>query len=161
VRKGPKRLPSRQRVEELYGYTLGLVVLGDPVAFALDRPPGGAYGKTTARLLRALLLERGTLEAVVELVMRGLTHPNARVRYECAHALDWLGDDRCIPALTQLLQDPVPRVRAIALHALECDDCKVNPLQARPDLTPLITEWALHAPSVRLRREAKWLSQRR
>jgi hypothetical protein len=154
VRKGPKRPPSRRRVQELYAYTMQLVRRGDPAAFALEDPPSGPYGATTARALRALLVERGTLEPVVELVERGLGHPNARVRFACAHALDWLGDDRCVPALSRLLSDPAPRVRWVALHALQCDRCKRNPLQTRPELTALMIDWALHDPSIRVRRQA-------
>jgi hypothetical protein len=156
-RKGPKKLPSRQRMEELYAYTLRLVELGDPAEFALRPGPSGAYGKTISRMLRALLVERGNLEPVVELALRGLRHPNPRVRYECAHALDWLGNDRCAPALLQLLNDPVPRVRAIALHAVNCDDCKLVPLQPRPDLIRVAIDWAAHDPSRRVRQDATWL----
>jgi HEAT repeats len=155
--KGPGKLPSRQSMEELYAYTLRLVALGDPAEFALWPGPSGAYGKTISRLLRALLVERGALEPVRQLVLRGLQHPNARVRYECGHALDWLGDDRCVPALLELLRDPVPRVRAIALHALSCDECKLTPLRRRPEFMQLATDWAAHDPSRRVRRDAAWL----
>jgi hypothetical protein len=153
-RRGPKKLPSRARLEELYAYTLQLVERGDPAAFALETPPKGPYGRTTERLLRALFVERGVLEHVTDLVYRGLEHPNAKVRYECTHALDWLGDDRCVPALAKLLEDPVPRIRAIALHSLVCDDCKLQPLQSRPDLLDLTIEWALNDPHRRVKREA-------
>ena len=156
-RKGPRKLPSRQQMEELYAYTLRLVELADPAAFALRPGPCGAYGKTISRMLRALLVERGNLEPVVHLALRGLDHPSARVRYECAHALDWLGDDRCVPALVQLLNDPVPRVRAIALHALNCDECKLTPLPPRPDLIQVALDWAAHDPSRRVRQDATWL----
>jgi hypothetical protein len=156
-RKGPKQLPSRQRMEELYAYTLRLVELGDPAEFALRPSPSGEYGKTISRVLRALLVERGDLEPVVQLVLRGLEHPNAKVRYNCAHALDWLGDDRCVPALIELLSDPVPRVRAIALHALNCQECKLIPLQPRRDLIQLAIDWAAHDPSRRVRQDATWL----
>ena len=156
-RKGPKKLPSRQRMEELYAYTLRLVELGDPAEFALRPGPSGAYGKTVSRMLRALLVERGNLEPVVQLALRGLQHRNARVRYECAHALDWLGDNRCIPALFELLNDPVPRVRAVALHALNCDECKLTPLEPRPELIQLAIGWAAYDPSRRVRQDATWL----
>lgn len=153
-RKGPKKLPSRQRLEELYAYTLQLVELGDPAEFALRPSPSGQYGRTISRALRALLVERGNLEPVVQLALRGLQHPNAKVRYECAHALDWLGDDRCVPALFELLNDSVPRVRSIALHTLNCDECKLTPLQSRPELIQLAIDWAAHDPSRRVRRDA-------
>ena len=39
--RGPKKLPSFRRLEDLYAYTLGLVERGDPAALALEMPPGG------------------------------------------------------------------------------------------------------------------------
>jgi hypothetical protein len=109
--RGPKKLPSFSRLEDLYAYTLGLLDRDDPAALALEMPPGGWYGRTTAVLLREMFLERGTLEALTRLIVKGLDHPNSRVRYECAHLLDSFGDDRCVQSLTRLLEDPVPRVR--------------------------------------------------
>jgi hypothetical protein len=155
--RGPNKLPSRQYMEELYAYTLQLVALGDPFEFALRPGPSGDYWKTISRMLRARLVERGDLEPVVQLALRGLEHPNPRVRYNCAHALDWLGDERCVPALCQLLNDPVPRVRAIALRALSCDECKLTPLETRPELVQLAIDWAAHDPSRRVRRDAAWV----
>jgi hypothetical protein len=152
--RGPKKLPSFSRLEELYAYTLGLVARDDPSALAIEMPPGGWYGRTTAVLLREMFLERDTLEAVIALILKGLGHPNAKVRYECAHLLDSFGDDRCVLTLTGLLEDPVPRVRAIALHALVCDTCKLTPLQSRPDLLALTIDWASSDPHRRVRQEA-------
>src|SRR5207245_3215916 len=111
-----------------YAYMLRLVERDDPAALALGVPPGGWYGRTTAVLLREMFVERGTLEAVTGLIAKGLDHPNARVRYECAHLLDSFGDDRCVATLTRLSEDPVPRVRAIALHSPVYDACKLKPL---------------------------------
>ena len=87
--RGPKKLPSFSRLEELYAYTLGLVARDDPAALAIEMPPGGWYGRTTAVLLREMFLERGTLDAVTALIVKGLDHPNAKVRYECART-SWI-----------------------------------------------------------------------
>jgi hypothetical protein len=152
--RGPKKLPSFSRLEQLYAYTLGLVERGDAAALGLEMPPGGWYGRTTAVLLREMFLERGTLDGVTTLISKGLDHPNAKVRYECAHLLDSFGDDRCVQTLTRLLEDPVPRVRAIALHALVCDTCKLAPLQSRPDLLALTIDWASNDPHRRVKQEA-------
>jgi HEAT repeat protein len=152
--RGPKKLPSFSRLEELYAYTLGLLERDDPAALALEMPPGGWYGRTTAVLLREMFLERGTLEAVTRLIVKGLDHPNAKVRYKCAHLLDSFGDDRCVVTLTRLLEDPVPRVRAVALHSLVCDGCKLTPLQGRPDLLTLAIDWATNDPHRRVKQEA-------
>ena len=152
--RGPKKLPSFSRLEELYAYTLELVKQDDPLALALEMPPGGWYGRTTAVLLREMFLERGTLGDVTTLIAKGLDHPNAKVRYECAHLLDSFGDDSCVQTLTRLLDDPVPRVRAIALHSLVCDACKLTPLRGRPDLLALTIDWAINDPHRRVKQEA-------
>jgi hypothetical protein len=152
--RGPKKLPSFSRLEELYAYTLGLVERDDPAALAIEMPPGGWYGRATAVLLREMFLERGTLDDVTTLIAKGLDHPNAKVRYECAHLLDSFGDDRWVQTLTRLLEDPVPRVRAIALHSLVCDACKLTPLQGRPDLLALTIDWATNDPHRRVKQEA-------
>ena len=152
--RGPKKLPSSSRLEELYAYTLGLVERDDPAALAIEMPPGGWYGRTTAVLLREMFLERGTLDDVTTLIAKGLDHPNAKVRYECAHLLDSFGDDRCVQTLTRLLEDPVPRVRAIALHSLVCDACKLTPLQGPPYLLALTIAWATNDPHRRVKQEA-------
>jgi HEAT repeats len=153
--RGPKKLPSFSRLEELYAYTLGLVKGNDPAALALEMPPGGWYGRTTAVLLREMFVERGTLDSVTSLIAKGLKHQNAKVRYECAHLLDSFGDERCVQTLTRLLEDPVPRVRAIALHSLVCDACKLAPLHSRPDLVALTIDWATNDPHRRVKQEAR------
>jgi hypothetical protein len=152
--RGPKKLPSFGRLEQLYAYTLQLIERDDPAALVLEMPPGGWYGRTTAVLLREMFLERGTLDDLTSLIAKGVDHPNAKVRYECAHLLDSFGDDRYVLALTKLLDDPVPRVRAIALHSLVCDACKLIPLQARPDLLALTIDWAANDPHRRVKQEA-------
>ena len=152
--RGPKKLPSFSRLEELYAYTLGLVARGDPAALAVELPPGGWYGRTTAVLLREMFLERSTLDEVIALIVKGLDHANAKVRYECAHLLDSFGDDRCVQTLVRLLEDPVPWVRAIALHALVCDACKLTPLEGRPDLLGLTIDWANNYPHRHVKQEA-------
>ena len=43
---------------------------------------------------------------------------------ECLQLLDTHPDQRAVPAILGLLDDPVPRVRWHALHAVECDVCK-------------------------------------
>lgn len=101
-----------------------------------------------------MFLERGALDAVTSLIVKGLEHPNAKVRYECAHLLDSYGDDRCVPTLTRLLEDPVPRVRAIALHSLVCDACKLAPMHSRPNRLALTIDWASNDRHRRVRQEA-------
>jgi HEAT repeat protein len=82
----------------------------------------------------------------------GLSHPNAKVRTWCAELMDHLADDRCVEPLCRALQDPVPRVRSAAVHAIACQRCKVVPLQA--DIVAHLIERALHDASIRVRRKA-------
>ncbi len=76
------------------------------------------------------------------------------MRYNCAGAMDHLGDDRCAEPLRRLLDDPVPRVRRMALHSLACDACKIAPLRRGADVVALMVERALEDPSINVRRHA-------
>jgi HEAT repeat protein len=97
-----------------------------------------------------VLFERGVsaLDALVE----GLSHPNWRVRKNCAGLMDHLGDDHCIEPLRRVLNDPIVGVRRLAVHALGCQPCKPAPLPA--DIIGLLLERALSDPSIRVRRVA-------
>lgn len=100
-----------------------------------------------ARLIlavRANVLATGRYTLLTDALMQGLDHPRPRTRQAAAQALDLLADESCIPALRRALNDPVPRVRRTAFHALTCDDCKIVPLQAALDLTAIQIEQALH-----------------
>jgi HEAT repeat protein len=104
--------------------------------------------------VRALVAGSVDYTTLVDAFLAGLDHPNARLRYDCAHALDHFADDRCVPGLWRLLSDPAPRVRRMALHVLSCEACKLAPLPAEDDLTPLIIERAMADPSINVRRHA-------
>lgn len=96
----------------------------------------------------------GELSGVVDGLIEGLSHPQPRVRFDCAGALDHMADGRCAVPLRRLLGDPVPRVRCAALHSLTCEACKLSPLGQEDDLIPIMIEMALNDPSVRVRRVA-------
>lgn len=70
---------------------------------------------------RALL--RMGFEAVAE-VLEGLQHTNPAVRSYCCLLLDHFLTPEAVSALLGRLQDPDPKVRQMALHALACDRCK-------------------------------------
>jgi HEAT repeat protein len=93
--------------------------------------------------------------AAREAVVRGLVHPHPRVRQWCAALLDHHADERCVPALLRLLDDPVAGVRRHALHSLGCQPCKPAPL--RIDVVPLLLRRATQDTSVRVRRAAAHL----
>lgn len=90
--------------------------------------------------------------AAINDLVQGLKHPHSNVRWWCAQMLDHAADDTCVPALFDLLHDPVPRVRRMAVHALACQRCKVAPLQA--DMTDMLIDFALHDPNLKVRGEA-------
>jgi len=87
---------------------------------------------------------------------RGLsTHPDPIARQICAGILDHLANDESIPVLVAAIDDEDPRVRARALHALACDQCKQN--ECRPDddlFVPRALELVEHHPDARVRAAA-------
>ena len=106
--------------------------------------------------VRAVVAESGDHALLVDALIEGLRHANARVRFDCAHAMDHLADDRCVEPLRRRLDDPVPRVRRVALHTLNCDACKLVPLHRDDDLVAVLIERALADPSINVRREATY-----
>jgi hypothetical protein len=104
--------------------------------------------------VRALLVAGGDHPILADVLLEGLSSASARVRYDCAHALDHFADERCVVPLRRLLDDPVPRVRRMALHVLSCDACKLHPLPEDDDLVALVIDRALADPSINVRRHA-------
>lgn len=104
--------------------------------------------------VRGLVVEQGSYPLLVEDLLEGLNHASPKVRYDCAHALDHLADERCVEPLRRLLDDPVPRVRRMALHVLSCDACKLHPLRTEDDLIARVIARALADPSINVRRHA-------
>ena len=88
------------------------------------------------------------------MLLQGVEHPNPGIRADCAHAMDLFADERCTAPLLRLLDDPVPRVRRVALHSLACDDCKLEPLETEKDVIRLIIDRATADPSIQVRRHA-------
>jgi HEAT repeat protein len=113
----------------------------------------GSADFAQAQAAAAALQARGAV--VLEALVAGLSHPNWRVRKECAGLMDHLGDDRCVEPLRQALTDPRVAVRRLALHALGCQPCKPAPLQA--DIVGLLIERAREDPSRRVRQVATHL----
>src|SRR5262245_29910608 len=80
----------------------------------------GLAGGITTTKLRAARLTDAAFDALVE----GLRDPHPRVRWWCIQVLDHVPDPRALTAIAELLDDPVPRVRRNAAHALGCVVCK-------------------------------------
>jgi HEAT repeat protein len=77
-------------------------------------------GGVTATELRHAQVDRATLDALAE----GVHDPDSRVRWWCVQLLDHLDDPHALTALIAALDDPIPRVRRNACHALGCLPCK-------------------------------------
>jgi HEAT repeat protein len=77
-------------------------------------------GGVTATELRQVRVARPVLAALAA----GTADPDPRVRWWCVQLLDHVGDQQALTALTAALDDPVPKVRRNAAHALGCATCK-------------------------------------
>jgi hypothetical protein len=64
---------------------------------------------------------------VRDAIIAGLQHWSPKVRWWCVNLTDHHGDDLCIGAVARLLDDLIPCVRKIAMHALECERCNPAP----------------------------------
>ncbi|HEY1427625.1 MAG TPA: HEAT repeat domain-containing protein [Caulobacteraceae bacterium] len=118
---------------------------------------GRAMAVSKARLHAALTVMAGQPErhsAFQQALVAGLAAPQSRVRFECAHALDQFGDDGVRPALARLMDDPVPRVRWMAMHALSCHACGEKPGALEAEIRERIIDAAAHDPSPQVRRHA-------
>jgi|SRR3954470_9425892 len=89
---------------------------GDAIRDAMRELAGG----WSATVLREAVLTDAAFAALVA----GLSDPHPRVRWWCISVLDHVPDARAIAAIEPLLDDPVPRVRRNAAHALGCVACK-------------------------------------
>jgi hypothetical protein len=153
-RRGPRQMPGRRYIQELRaGVVQAARQNGEPFPF-IFAPPLGPLRSAVQLPLREALVESGDHSVVVDVLLRGADHPNPRVRAECAHAMDWLADERCSSVLLRLADDPVPRVRWFAMHSLVCDDCKLTPLPGCPGVIPLLLWKSKDDPSERVRRRA-------
>ena len=93
-------------------------------------------------------------DAFVAVLVAGLADRRPPVRFGCAHALDQFGDARCQPELTVLMDDPVPRVRWMAMHALSCHACGEETVSPDPAVEDRIVRAVLSDPSIQVRRNA-------
>ena len=114
-----------------------------------------AVGKGRLHAARAVMQRAPERYAAFQAALvRGLAAPQIRIRFECAHALDQFGDDSTRRALAGLMDDPVPRVRWMAMHALSCHACGEKPGALEPDVRARIMRAAASDPSPQVRRHA-------
>jgi hypothetical protein len=80
-------------------------------------------GGVTAGELRKVIVS----EAAKNALMVGLKHENSKVRWWCVQLLDHLADESYSePLLNIAYNDPTPKNRRHAIHALACPVCKPN-----------------------------------
>jgi HEAT repeat protein len=108
-------------------------------------------GGVTATALRSVTLTDGAFEALQD----GVTDPNPKVRWWSIQLLDHVADARAVAAVARALDDPVPRVRRNAAHALGCVACKPDWRNALPaDITTALARLATFDPNAKVRAEA-------
>jgi HEAT repeat protein len=113
----------------------------------------GLAGDVTATHLRETQLTPAAFDAVVD----GLADKNPRIRWWCVQVLDHAPDPRAIGAIAGLLDDPVPRVRRNAAHALGCVACKPEWSGALPlQVTEKLIGLAVQDPNMKVRGEAAY-----
>jgi hypothetical protein len=118
-------------------------------------------GSRSRRVRAAVEIQLESLgKAGVDAAIAGLSDPDPRVRCGAADFMDHHADEDCVDKLRDMaLNDPVPYVRDMALHALGCQRCKPEPLAV--DTLDIIILRAKTEESWKKRRGAVWsLAQR-
>jgi hypothetical protein len=110
-------------------------------------------GGITATELRAIT---ELPEDVFDALRRGLHHASPKVRWWCVQLLDHVPDERALWAIAGLLDDPVPRVRRNAVHALGCLACKPDGCDLPAPLLQRIAALADSDPNSKVRTEAQY-----
>lgn len=100
--------------------------------------------------LRGKWRERQPRPPVAAMQTAARQHPNAKVRRDALSVLDHHANDLSTSVFRDALRDPVPRVRAIALHGLACERCRETELCAA-DVVPALVAALLTDPSARVR----------
>jgi len=88
-------------------------------------------GGLTATELRYVTV---TSEAKASLI-RGLKHTNSKVRWWCIQLMDHIADESYLkPLLDAAYNDPTPKNRRHAIHALACEKCKPDRCRLNIDI---------------------------
>jgi HEAT repeat protein len=109
-------------------------------------------GGTTATELRRSTTRPETFAALVE----GLDDPHPQVRYWCVALLDHVPDRPIADVIAPRLDDPVPRIRRMAAHALGCTGCRPGcPIDLPAPLLARLAALAAEDPNAKVRAEAR------
>jgi HEAT repeat protein len=112
----------------------------------------GLTGGITATELRSAALPEAAFAATLE----GLRDPNPRIRWWCIQLLDHVADPRAIDAVASMIEDPVPRVRRNAVHALGCAACKPGWAGGLPEaVTAKLSGLAARDANPKVRKQAR------
>lgn len=87
----------------------------------------------------------------IEALIWGLSHQSPVVRRCCLELLDQHPDPSAVPHIVHALDDPVPRVRWHAVHALLCDACKVGESFMSPEIARQLRRVAAEDSSPKVR----------
>ena len=88
-------------------------------------------------------------------LIRGLDHPNAKVRWWCLQLMDHLADESYLEPILAKLSDPVAKVRRHAIHALGCGVCKPNRQTLAVDIESALRAVLARDPDDKVRHEAR------
>jgi hypothetical protein len=125
----------------------------DSLAPDFDRFVDLLFSPKYCQVARETLLAGG--KPAIDALIRGMAHPNPKMRVWCTALLDHMEADwdaSCVQAVIERLDDEVPRVRSHALHALSCQTC--HPTLPDLDVVAPLLKLATSDPSIRVRRTA-------
>ena len=109
-------------------------------------------GGVTATELRHVQLTPSAFQALTD----GTADSNPQVRWWAIQLLDHVPDDRTIGCFLRALDDPVPRVRRNAAHALGCRTCKPGMTSQLPAAaTERLARLVLSDTTAKVRAEAR------
>lgn len=108
-------------------------------------------GGITATELRKVKVSDATKQALIA----GLKHPNSKVRWWCIQLMDHIADESYVPSLMQAAyNDPTPKNRRHAIHAVTCEVCKPDRQRLDVDVRADLMTIAHHDPDISVRETA-------
>jgi hypothetical protein len=88
-------------------------------------------GGLTATELRRVTVSDDAKAALI----RGLKHNNSKIRWWCIQLMDHVADESYLqPLLNAAYNDPTPKNRRHAIHALACEKCKPDRCRLKIDI---------------------------
>ena len=109
-------------------------------------------GRIGARANRGHQLPTERLDALIW----GLGHKNPVIRRCCLEFLDQHPNEKALPSILRCLEDPVPKVRWHAVHALICDKCKPGLSYVNDDVVERIRTISKKDTSPKVRKQAAY-----